>query len=459
MDPGLTSTLKSVKPTAENVASIVFAVAVLAATAALAAAAIGRAERTLLLSLTGLLAAAGAAVWVVFALGPSRDLAVSAAGITAAAVIAAAALALQRILVRVRAIDRELDRSKEELDALVTREVERVAAELGHTLARARADSISKLAEEERRIAEERRREVAEREREATARLSEQLTTVRQRLEQRLASWAGDLERSQQTLADELGRVSERQRLRMVEIEAKIERDTESLQSSADEQKALAVRLRQELELAAQEVTKAASSELETHAAERRRALHEVAERLRKRERDLSEQIDREGANAAERVQASLGDVERRQVEGLERVVKREAVRYSEAAAVQFDQQIRSAREEAAKRLGRELDLAVERFTREAQSVLAERMIQVGNQGAETVDKRLAQLRAGFERQRDDVSVSLEGRIAGIESQLRDRIRDLSSEAEAERLVIEARLHEVARRVDDLIARAEARVR
>jgi hypothetical protein len=42
---------------------------------------------------------------------------------------------------------------------------------------------------------------------------------------------------------------------------------------------------------------------------------------------------------------------------------------------------------------------------------------------------------------------------------MRDRIRDLSSEAEAERLVIEARLHEVARRVDDLLARAEARVR
>jgi cell division protein ZapA (FtsZ GTPase activity inhibitor) len=86
-------------------------------------------------------------------------------------------------------------------------------------------------------------------------------------------------------------------------------------------------------------------------------------------------------------------------------------------------------------------------------------MLQVGNQGAETVDRRLAQLRAGFERQRDEVFGSLEGRIAEIESHMRDRIRDLSSEAEAERLVIEARLHEVARRVDDLLARAEARVR
>jgi hypothetical protein len=448
-----------VKPNAENVASIVFAAAIVAAAAALAAAATERAGRRLLLGLMALLGAAATGTWVAFALGPTARLAVCAAGVTATAVAAGAALLVRRAIARIRTIDQELDRSKAELDALVAREVQVRAVELERTLARARADSISQLVEEERRIADERRREVAEREREANAKLSEQLTGVQQRLEERLASWAGDLERSQQGVADELGRLTERQRTRMVEIEAKIERDAESLQSSADEQKVLAARLRQELERTAQEVIAAGTAELESHAAERRRALHEVAERLRKRERDLNEQVEREGANAAERVQASLGDVERRQVEGLERVVKREAARFSEAAAVQFDQQIRSAREDAAKRLGRELDLAVERFTREAQSVLADRMTHVGNQGAETIEKRLAQLRAGFERQRDEVFGSLESRVQEIESLTRDRIRDLASEAEAERLVIEARLHEVARRVDDLVARAEARVR
>ena len=45
-----------------------------------------------------------------------------------------------------------------------------------------------------------------------------------------------------------------------------------------------------------------------------------------------------------------------------------------EAAATQFDGMIRTAREEAARRLARELDLAVERFAREAESVLAERV-------------------------------------------------------------------------------------
>jgi hypothetical protein len=46
----------------------------------------------------------------------------------------------------------------------------------------------------------------------------------------------------------------------------------------------------------------------------------------------------------------------------------------AEAAAAQFDGSIRTAREEAARRLARELDLAVERFAREAESVLAERV-------------------------------------------------------------------------------------
>jgi hypothetical protein len=442
-----------------NIAAIVFAVAVVAAAAALAGAVVDRIGKRALVALTGGLTAAAAATWVLFALEPTRLRAVSAAGTTVAALLGVSSVAVARMLARLRSIDAELDRSKGELDALVAHEVEIRAAELERALARARADSISGLVEEERRIAEERRREVAEREREATAKLSESLTGVRQRLEERLTTWAGDLERSQQGLAEELARVGQRQRQRMVEIEAKIERDTETLQSSADEQKALAARLREELDRTAQEVIAAASSELETHAAERRRALHEVAERLRKRERDLMEMIERESANAAERIQVSLGDVERRQVEQLERVVQRESTRFAEAGTQQFDQQIRSAREDAAKRLGRELDLSVERFAREAQQVLAERMAQVGNQGAETVDRRLTQLRSGLEQQRDEFFAELERRVQEIESQLRERLSDLSSDAEAERLVIEARLHDVARRVDDLVARAEAQLR
>jgi chromosome segregation ATPase len=442
-----------------DIAALVFAAAVVVATGGFVAALLDRIGRRLLVALDVLLAAAAAGTWVLFALEPGRDRAVSAAGATVAAALGASALAVARMRNRVGGVDAQLDRAKSELEALVAHEVETRSAELERVLARARADSISQLVEEERRIADERRREVAEREREATEKLSESLTGVRQRLEQRLTSWAGDLERSQHGLAEDLTKLGQRQRQRMDEIDAKIERDTETLQSSADDQKALAARLRQELERIGQEVTTAAASELEAHAAERRRALHEVAERLRKRERDLMEMIERETANAAERVQVSVADVERRQVEQLERVVQREAARYAEAASQQFDGQIRTAREDAAKRLGRELDLAVERFAREAQQVLAERMAHVGNQGAETIDRRLTQLRSGIEQERDAFFSELERRVQEIEAQLRERMADLTSDAEAERLVIEARLHDVSRRVDDLVARAEAQLR
>ena len=125
-----------------------------------------------------------------------------------------------------------------------------------------------------------------------------------------------------------------------------------------------------------------ANAELEQHAAERRRALHEVADRLRKRERDLQEIAEREGNEAAQRIQISIGDVERRQVEQLQRIVGRETQRYAEAATMQFDTQIKTAREEAARRLSRELDLAVERFAREAEGVLTERLNHVSDAAA-----------------------------------------------------------------------------
>ena len=156
----------------------------------------------------------------------------------------------------------------------------------------------------------------------------------------------------------------------MTEIESRIGQDAEGLQTQIEEQRQLIARLRAELAAAAQDVTQQAATELEQHAAERRRALQDVAERLRKRERDLQEIVEREGNDATQRIQLAFGDIERRQVEQLQRLVTRETTRYSEAASQQFDTAIRTAREEAARRLSRELDLAVERFAREAEGVL-----------------------------------------------------------------------------------------
>ena len=376
-----------------------------------------------------------------------------AAAAVAALCLLGSVLILARVRSRSRLLETEIERGKREFDAVVAHEVAVRTEELETTLARLRADSLSELAAEERRIADERRREVAERERDATTRLGQQLVVAQQAVEQRLTQWASDVEKLQEGLAGELGRIEARQRHLMTEVESRIGRDAEALNGEIDQQKQLLARLREELTKSAAQASQAGTAEVEAHAAERRRALHEVSDRLRKREADLRDLIDREGSEAAQRIQIALGDIERRQVEQLQRVVDRAAARYSEAAQQQFDTTIRTAREEAARRLSRELDLAVERFAREAETVLTERLNQTGDAAAARVEERLSRLRGNLERQRDDALRSLEERAHTVEASLRERLREIASDAEAERAVIEARLLELTRRIEEQAAR------
>jgi hypothetical protein len=368
--------------------------------------------------------------------------------------LAGAVLVLRKVRAHEHMLEREIERGKTAFDEVVAAEVAQRSEELERTMARLRADALSALAEEERRIADDRRRDVAERERDATARLMEQLVAAQSSVEQRLTDWASDVEKLQEGLTDDLKRVEARQQQALAEMGSKIGADADRLQASVEEQRQLVTRLRADLDRQTQETIQQATAELEQHAAERRRALHEVADRLRKRERDLQEVAEREGNDAAARIQVALGDVERRQVEQLQRIVQRETTRYSEAASQQFDTTIRSAREEAARRLSRELDLAVERFAREAEGVLTERLNHVSDAAAQRVEERLARLRANLERQREDALNSLEERAHQVESSLRERLHEIGTDAEAERAVLEARLHELARRVDELTAKA-----
>jgi hypothetical protein len=376
------------------------------------------------------------------------------AAVSACLALLGCVLVLRKVHAHERALEREIERGKAAFDEVVAREIEQRSEELERTLARLRADSLSELAEEERRIAEERRRDVAERERDASARLAEQLTVVQRTVTQRLSDWASDVEKLQEGLAEDLRRIEVRQRQLMTEIEGKIGQDAEGLQGQVEEQRQLITRLRAELGQSAQDALTQANADLEQHANERRRALHEVAERMRRRERDLQELAEREGNEAAQRIQLALGDIERRQVEQLQRAVARETTRYAEAASIQFDSTIKSAREDAARRLSRELDLAVERFAREAEGVLAERLNHVSDAAAQRVEDRLARLRAALDRQRDDALRSLEDRSHQVESSLRERLAEISSDAESERAVLEARLHELGRRLDELATRA-----
>jgi uncharacterized protein involved in exopolysaccharide biosynthesis len=85
-------------------------------------------------------------------------------------------------------------------------------------------------------------------------------------------------------------------------------------------------------------------------------------------------------------------------------------------------------------------------------------MAQVSDSGAMRVEKRLSQISAGLERQRDDFVATLERRLAEAEEDIRERMQRLTATGEAERAVLEARLAELARRVEEVVQQAERRL-
>jgi colicin import membrane protein len=435
------------------VAQIVFAVTAVITAGSLLAAAFDRASRRVLLALAVAIGFASVAAWVIFVWKRDAALAVVAGGMTLAFAAELLAVRLRDLLRAAGRVDEQLARAQSRLHSLVAREAEERAAELDRVLARARADSASLLADQERRIAEERRATAAERSRAAVDELGDALTKAQQQIEARFNAWNDDLERAQNGVVDQIAQLAQRQKQLISEAEARIASDAERLEAESEQQRAGLVRLRDDLARATQEAVSSGGSELENFAAERRRALHELNERIRRRERQMSELIEREETDAMRRIQAGFAEVERKQIEQLERIVKRATNSYSDAATQQFADTVRGTREAAATRLSRELDRSVQAFAREAQTVLAERLTQVGDAGAQRLERRLAQVSEGLERQRAEAIANFEARLAQAEQDLRRRLDGLSADTEAERAVLEARLRELARKVDEVFAR------
>jgi len=440
----------------ETAVEIVFAAGIVLVAAAIAAALSGRVSRQVLVVIASLLGLAAAAGWVIFALDVDSGTAVAAGGLTVCLGAALLTIPLAAGLARSRRIDTELDDAEAALRELVERETARRSEELERMLARARADSSSRLGEEERKLADARLSELAQRERRLAAELGEALALVERRVEQRLAEWSADLDRIQQGLTTRLGELAQRQRDAVAEAHVRLEADTQQLKSASEDQRAILAKLREEFERAAQEAGTAARREVEVHESERRRALHEVSERLRQRERELRERIAAEETEAVRRIQAGFADVERRQIDQLSRIVDRTANRLSEAAVEQFSGTVKAAREDAAKRLSRELDRAVAQFAHDAQSVLAERLAQVSDAGAARVDRKLTEIVRRIEQRRDEFMDDFQRRFSDVESELRSQIRTLGADAEAEREVLEARVHELTRRLETAVTAAES---
>jgi gas vesicle protein len=438
---------------AVDAARIGFAAAVVVAAASLAAAAFARAPKRIVGVLAAVLAVGAVAAWVAVGFDPRIEVAVPAVGITLAFAAELASMKLQRLLAGSRRLEDQLARAEARLTSLVAREADEHAAELERTLARARADSASLLAEQERQLADEHRRGAEARQQEAGAALSEALAATQGQVMRRLQEWRDDLDRAQRSIPDEIARLEQRQRQLISDAEARIAADAERLEAESEQQREGLARLRDELARVIEESVAAGNQDLESFGTERQRALHELNDRIRGRERALTEQIEREETEAMRRIHATFADVERRQIERLERVVGRASASYSEAAGQQFSDAIRAAREGAAVRLSRELDRAVQSFAREAETVLAERLAHVGDAGAQRLEKRLDQITAGLERQQIGAIGTFEQRIAAAEQELRRRLDLLAADAEAERGILEARLQELARRIEDAIAR------
>jgi len=437
---------------------IAFAASVAVAALALAAAVLNRLPRRSFYLVVVAISGCTIAAWVSFAFRPSTQLAGAAGGLTASLLAVAGSLGVQWGVARARRLEQETATAEARLGALIEAEAEARAAELERTLARARAGSMSLLADQERRIVEERRDAIADRERIAAGELAAALAATQQRVEQRLMAWSEDLERAQAHLADQLQRLATRQRRLIQEAEERLAADAERLESESEAQRAGLVKLREDLEEATGESIASARAELDSHAAERRRALHELGERLRSRDRELREQIEREEAEAVQRIQSTFGDIERRLGERLERTVERTIAQHADGAAAQFADEVKRSREDAARRLSRELDRAVQAFAHEAEGVLGERLANVGESAAQRLERRLAEAGTAFEQRREDIVSAMEQRLTESEEGFRRRLAELAADTEAERGIIEARLHELGRRIDQAVTHAHERV-
>jgi len=432
--------------TLKTIADLLFAGGVVVAALALAGAALRLTRTSVLVAATTVEATAAVGVWVAFALRHDRSLAVAAAGLTACTLATAASVLLSRALKRVGAMDDRLAEAQADLLATVEREKTGLGKELQLTLARARADSRSLLEEQERQIAEERRTLVAQWEHDATAALTDKLMHVQALVEQQLAGWSQDLDRIAEATKMRIAELEQRQQQVLREIELRLTADAERLSAESDEQRAGVARLRTELNRTLDEALGTVRNELDVHAAERRRALHELEERMARRERELTEQAQREEVEAKQRVRAGFEDVSRRQIEQIERAVDRAVASHADEAAQRFALLVKTSREDAAKRLARELDRAVSTFSREAETVLAERLAHVGDAGAQRLEHRVSNVGKELERRHEELVAAQDLRLSELESEMRRRIEDLRSDVDAERGVLEARLQELLRR-------------
>ena len=168
--------------------------------------------------------------------------------------------------------------------------------------------------------------------------------------------------------------------------------ESDELDVTIDEQRLAAARLREDLEGSARDALARALEELQAQADDRRRTIDELNERLRQHEHAVNEQVDRAESEARARIEVAFAELERRQIENLERATEREIDARSEAGALEFENRMRAIREEAADRLREELDRTAEGFLRRADGLIAAELQQAMNAASQRLDDRIVEL-------------------------------------------------------------------
>ena len=228
--------------------------------------------------------------------------------------------------------------------------------------------------------------------------------------------------------------------------------DADRLGSESEEQRATIQRMRAELEKAIEDTLAAAHAEVDAHAVERRRALHELDERMRRRERELLERIEREEIEASARIRAgsrTCSASRSSRCSGSSSAPPRRTRTTPRSSSPGSSS--RAARMRHA--VCRESSTARSRCSRARRrqcSPSGSRMSAMRERNGSSAGSTRRPPRSSSAA--TSVSPRSTGDIAELEVDIRRRLEDLGADAEAERAVIEARLQELVRRVGSLDA-------
>ena len=204
------------------------------------------------------------------------------------------------------------------------------------------------------------------------------------------ARWESDLERAQNALQGSVATLEQRMRQRIADVESRVASESDELDPTIDEQRAAAVRLREELETSARDALARSLEEVQLQADDRRRTIDELNERLRQHEHAVTEQVDHaesRGPHAhrarIRRARATPGGACRARDRSRDRLPERGGLPSSSRTGC-----VPSARKPA-DRLREELDRIAESFLRRADG-LHRRRVAAGRHQGVAADRRPA---------------------------------------------------------------------